>query len=197
MWSKSHVMVLQDVSTYARGLNITPRDRNALLFSCAVNAGAHVLWSALLNGATLCLFDVRKQGLDSLPQWLAASEISLYASVPTLFRHCMEHLTQDLSFPKLRVILMVGEPLYASDVVLFKRLPAPRRVLVHRLGSTETGTILWCFVDGQELIPGTPALGLRPPGRTASRSGGAGPHVPVGLPPPGNEILLPARSAGR
>ena len=162
--------VLQYVGNYAQGLQIKPGDHYALLFSCAVNAGAHVIFSTLLNGATLCVYDVRRRGLADLPAWLVEQQITLYASVPTLFRDWARALDSHCRFPALRYLMMIGEPVYARDLELFRSLPAPGCTLINRLGSTETGSILWHFCGRDE-----PASGV---------------HVPVGRPVHGNEILL-------
>ncbi len=167
---QTHRNVLQYVSNYTEGLRIRSTDRYALLFSCAVNAGAHVIYSTLLNGATLCLYDPRRQGLSALPEWLEDRQISLYASVPTLFRNWIQHLTPGRSLPRLRAVMMYGEPVYDRDLTLFRTLQAPGCVFVNRLGSTETGSTLWYFAKQD-----TPSCGA---------------HVPVGYPVAGNEILL-------
>jgi acyl-CoA synthetase (AMP-forming)/AMP-acid ligase II len=69
---QTHRNVLHFVGTYLGGLAVTPEDQLALLFSCAVNAGCHEIWTALLGGAVLAerlgpeqpLWAFQARGLD-------------------------------------------------------------------------------------------------------------------------------------
>jgi acyl carrier protein len=63
-----------------------------------------------------------------------------------------------------------GEPVYARDVELYKKHFPQDCLFVNRLGSTETGTIRWYFVNKDTALSGN--------------------AVPVGYPAPDNEILL-------
>ena len=48
--------------------------------------GMIITASALMRGATLCAFDVRREGLTALADWLVDERISVYVSVSSLFR---------------------------------------------------------------------------------------------------------------
>ncbi len=173
---QTHRNVLRFVQHYRTGLGITPRDRYVLLFSPVVNAGAHVIFSTLLNGATLYPIDLKTQGMNALPAWLSEQRITLYYSVPTVFRHLMDVLDGSERFDSMRLVMLGGEPMYRRDADQFaRRFPAGCK-LVNRLGSSETGTIGWWFVDPEQGWPGQ--------------------VVPVGLPVPDHEICI-ADDAGQ
>ena len=155
---------------YTNGLRICPEDRLTFLYSFSVNAGAHDSFSALLNGASIYPMDVSEDGLTRVANWLVQQEITIYSSVPTVFRHFLDSLSEVEQFPKLRLIKLVGEPVYQRDVELYKRHFAKGCIFVNRLGSTETGTIRWHFIDKETRINGN--------------------MVPVGYPVEDNEILL-------
>ena len=168
--SQTHRNVLHYVMNYTNGLMIGSLDRLSLLFSCAVNGGAHDIFTALLTGASLHAFDIRSEGLAPLARWLEEEGVTIYCSVPTVFRHFAELLTGEGSFPAVRVIKLIGEPVYRRDVEAYKRFFPDTCVFVNRLGSTETGSICWYFVDKGTTIDGN--------------------NVPVGFPTPDNEVVL-------
>jgi acyl-coenzyme A synthetase/AMP-(fatty) acid ligase len=64
-----------------------------------------------------------------------------------VFRHFCERLTGRENFADLRFIMLMGEPVSKREVELYQKLFPPTCRLINRLGSTETGTIDWYFVD--------------------------------------------------
>ena len=167
---QTHRNLLHFVRNYTNGLSLTASDRLSLLFSFAVNGAAHEMFCGLMNGASLHPFDVKTQGFDGLADWLLSERVTTYASVPTVFRHFCERLAGGEDFSDLRFIKLIGEPVSKRDVELYQRLfPATCR-FINRLGSTETGTIRWYFIDKDTRI--------------------AGSSVPVGYPVADNEIAL-------
>jgi amino acid adenylation domain-containing protein len=167
---QTHRNVLQFVRTYTDGFRICADDRLALVHSFCVNAGNHDIFTGLLNGASLFPLDIKEEGAAALSKWLIQHNITYLHAGPTVFRHFATCLTGDERFPHLRLIRLGGEPLYARDVELYKKHFSQECVLVNRLGSTETGTIRWYFLDKNTTLTGT--------------------SVPVGYPAPDNEVLL-------
>ena len=167
---QNHRNVLHYVRNYTNSLHICTDDRLTLLFSFSANAAAHNTFSALLNGASLHPFHVKEEGLARTSAWLRRDQLTIYASAPTVFRLFVETLTADQRFPHLRVIKLMGEAVSKGDVELYRRYFSPECVLINRLGSTETGTIRWFFIDKKIPIDGN--------------------VVPVGYPVEDNEILL-------
>ena len=167
---QTHRNVLQFVRNYTNGLFLSSFDRLALLFSFGVNGAAHEMFCGLLNGASLHPLDIKKEGLTGLADWLTDQQVTTYASVPTVFRHFCEALTGKEYFPTLRFIKLIGEPVLKKDVDLYRTHFSSHSILINRLGSTETGTIRWHFIDGATQIEGN--------------------SVPVGYPVPDNEVVL-------
>jgi amino acid adenylation domain-containing protein len=162
---QSHRNLLQFVRNYSNGLRLSASDRLSQLSSSQA-----VIFSALLNGASLHLWDIRAEGLTGLPSWLVEQESTVYYSVPTVFRHFCQQLSGTEEFPKLRLIILTGEPVTKRDVDLYKKHFSSDCILINRLGSTETGTIRWNFINKETPIDEK--------------------SVPVGYPVPDNEILL-------
>ena len=173
---QSHRNVLHFIWNYTNGLCLSSSDRLSLIFSFGVNAAAHEMFSGLLNGASLHPLDIKREGLTGLAGWLIDQEVTFYCSVPTVFRNFCDVLTEGKKFPKVRLIKLVGEPVSKRDVDLYKKHFSSECILINRLGSTETGTIRWFFID-----KGTPIDGN---------------SVPVGYPVADNEILLLDETGG-
>ena len=167
---QTHRNILHYVLNYTHGLALSCDDRIALLFSTTSNAANHEIFSALLNGAAICPFDVRQLGVSPLADWLEKMEVTIYCSVPTLFRRFVEDLSGAHRFPSLRHVKLVGEPVYKRDLEAFRSHFTDACSFINRLGSTETGTIRWYFADRNTEVDGV--------------------NVPVGFPVPGNDITL-------
>src|SRR5262249_50954501 len=133
---QTHRNVLHYVKIYTNHLYLSPADRLSLLFSFGVNGAAHEIFSALLNGASLHAFDIKTEGIVGLRDWLIDEKVTIYSSVPTVFRHFCETLTGPDEFPQIRLVKLIGEPVSVREVELYKRHFSRDCVLVNRLGST-------------------------------------------------------------
>jgi amino acid adenylation domain-containing protein len=144
---QNHRNVLHFMMNYTNGLHICVEDRLTLLYSFSVNGGAHDIFAVLLNGAALCPYDLKAEGFAGLGQWLIEERITIYHSVPTVFRQFAESLNGREDFPDIRIVRLGGEPVYTRDVNLFKKHFSKDCILVNRLGSSETGSLRMFFVD--------------------------------------------------
>jgi acyl-coenzyme A synthetase/AMP-(fatty) acid ligase/acyl carrier protein len=101
----------------------------------------------LLNGATLCLYNLRDEGIGNLADWLVTEEITIYFSIPIVFRQFVGAFTGKENFPHLRLIQLGSDSVTLKEVQEYRKHFSPKTILVVRLGSTETGTVRRCFVD--------------------------------------------------
>ncbi|GMU73731.1 MAG: hypothetical protein AMXMBFR42_31830 [Burkholderiales bacterium] len=122
---------------YARTLRIDESDRISLLYSMTFGAWIGDVLGALARGATLCAYDVRRQGARGLADWLDAQRITVLHAVPTVFREAMAGVAPERVFPHLRIVDLGGESALASDVELARRHSAPDSVFINQLGATE------------------------------------------------------------
>jgi non-ribosomal peptide synthetase component F len=167
---QSHRNVIHSVMGNTNSLRICREDRLTGVYQYYANGGAHDIFKALLNGASLFPFDVRCSGPSSIPAWLSHEAITIYHSVRSVFRHFALSLRGDESFPSLRAISLGGENVTKFDVDLFQRCFSDRVIFVNRLGSTECGRISRYFIDKKTIIDT--------------------PNVPVGYPSPGYQIEI-------
>lgn len=156
---QSHRNVLHNVAKLTNGLGIAPDDRLTLLSSVSFGASVSDIFGALLNGASVCPFSLRGDGLRNLPAWLARESITICHSVPSVFRAFASALDGRVDLSRLRVIKLGGEPALASDFELY-RSRFPKSCLFHvGLGSTEMNVIRQWFADHDTDWPGASPLG--------------------------------------
>jgi acyl-coenzyme A synthetase/AMP-(fatty) acid ligase/acyl carrier protein len=151
---KTHRSILHVVRNFTNCCHICPYDR-LMVFGRGVS-GKH-LFNGLLNGATQYLVDKNAEGLLHLADWLAQEEISIFASLPTVFRHLASSLPVRENFPKLRLIRLSGEPLLKSDVELYKNRFSSACLLVNTYAAQETGDVCLYFMDRSTAIIGSRA----------------------------------------
>lgn len=168
--TQKHRNVLHYIMNYTNGTHISPEDRLSLIPSFSFSAAMMDTFASLLNGATLCLYDIRRKGPAELGRWLIDEAISVYHSVPTVFRHCMASVTPDMTFSGLRLIDFGGEPVSGADVELFKKYCSDSCILVNGLGATELNVIRQYYINKQTELKGN--------------------LVPVGYPVADTEIIL-------
>ena len=82
----------------------------------AVGQGVNTIMLAFLSAATLCPFDIRREGLERLTGWMAARRLSVYISSATLLRNLMRTLAEASSFRVYRTVRVGGERVLPSDV---------------------------------------------------------------------------------
>ncbi|MFH0341843.1 MAG: amino acid adenylation domain-containing protein [Chromatiales bacterium] len=151
---QSHRNVLNVVSRYTNGACLTADDRFTLLPSTSVTASVGNIFGALLNGAALFPFDVRQKGVDDLAEWLTCHELTIYHSVPTVFRHFAANLSGEDLFPKLRLIRLGSAPVLKSDFELYRTHFSGDCVFVNGYGASEMSTASQYVADQYSVITG-------------------------------------------
>jgi amino acid adenylation domain-containing protein len=142
----THRNVLHNIMRYTNSLHICAADRLSLLQSCSFSGSVSSLFCALLNGGAVFPFDIHKEGLGNLGAWLVKDKITIYHSVPSIFRHLA---TRSEQFPKLRVIRLEGDQMSHRDVMIFTQNFSSNCILVNGLGATECGLVRQYFMDKQ------------------------------------------------
>ncbi len=153
----THRNVLHNVMRYTNSLGIDRDDRLTLLQSPSFSGAVSSLFGALLNGAAVFPCDVRRMGATELGAWLVRQRITIYHSVPALFRHAAAGAP---AFPDIRLVRLEGDQMSRRDWVVFHRRFPAGCVLVNGLGATECGLVRQYFIDSA--MP--PAEGMVPVG---------------------------------
>jgi amino acid adenylation domain-containing protein len=151
---QNHRGIVHDADVYRELIQLTPADRLSLLTSCSLPASSTALFAALLNGAMLCPFHARSQGIERLAIWLREQSITIYHSVPTIFRQLARAKSDNGVFANLRLIRLGGEPVFRGDVEVFRQRCPDHCRLMNALSSTETGLICAAVIDKHTALPG-------------------------------------------
>lgn len=124
---------------------ITSCDRLTQLYPLGKMGAVRSLLNALLNGATLCPFDVAIENLARFEEWLADAQPSIFHCSASMFRAIATKLPAK-AFAHIRLLILGGEVVYKSDYLLFKEKFEDRSLLCTGLGSTETPTVSMMFL---------------------------------------------------
>jgi amino acid adenylation domain-containing protein len=163
VWNQRGILhaVMRHVNTY----RISADDR--VLVS---RASLRVFLHTLLNGAAAYPITLREEEPADLADWLMREQVTVFRAAASAFRSFASSLTGASQFPCLRLILLFGEPVYHSDVELYRKRFADHCILGSSLGCNEYDDYACFFVDKR--MPLTTGV------------------LPGGFPMPGAEILL-------
>jgi len=167
---QNHRNVLHHIRVYTNNLHLSAHERLTLFSSYCFDASVMDIYGALLNGATLCPIDIKKEALAGLPKRLIDDQITVYHSTPTVYRYFIGTLEQNTDLPKIRLVVLGGEEVKRADVELYRKHFSDDCLFVNGLGPTEATVSLQNFIDRQTVVSGE--------------------SVPVGFPVEATEVLL-------
>ena len=146
----SHRNVLHNVLRYTNNLQIDHKDHLSMIQACNFSGTVSSLFSAILNGGTVCPFNLAGEGIDALADFIISSRVTIYHSVPTIFENL---LLTGRSFPGLRLVRLEGDRAEASHIELFNRVFDQNCQLAIGLGATETGLTRQYLLSHDEPYP--------------------------------------------
>ena len=168
---QTHRGIVTQVDRYARSLELVPADRLSGLSSYAYDASIQDFFGALLNGATVCLYDVRGEQLaedTALVSAMVADGITVVHAAPSLYRYLFGgdlNCAHDLS--AVRLVVLGGELVRRSDFELYRSRFAHGARFINGLGLTESTLALQFHAGpdtrliGQSVPVGDAVAGLR------------------------------------
>lgn len=169
--TQTHRNILKFAGEFINLLHLNRQDRLALLTSYSHTVAVIDIFSTLFAGAALYPYDLKNSGdMAKLAQWLKEEQLTIYHSVPTVFRYCMNALAKDELLPELRMVVIGGEAVHKHDVERYREHCGDGCLLVNLFGSSELLIATAYLVDKQTDL---------------SKS-----TVPVGYPVPGVEVDL-------
>lgn len=129
--------ILHFIRVYTNNIHIAPGDNLSVFSTYTFDASIKDIYGAILNGATVSLYDITEHGLMNLSAWLHAQGITIIHMVPTVYRHFLKGLHEGEVF-KIRIVDLGGEPCYKSDFELFKKHFSEGAILINDYGPTES-----------------------------------------------------------
>lgn len=147
----THRNVLHNIMRYTNTLGFAPEDRMSMVQHPSFSGTISSLFGALLNGGTILPFNLYRKGLHTLTEWLKEERVTVFHSVPSIFRQLLK--TSDY-YPDLRLVRLEGDQTTALDIKHFKRICSDPCVLVNGLGATECGLVRQFFIGSDtESLP--------------------------------------------
>jgi amino acid adenylation domain-containing protein len=144
-------------------------DRISMLYRASFGASVTDWCIALLNGATLCLFDLQAATLSHLTSWLQTEQITRLHLPLQFYRQWVSTLPADAYFPALREIIPSGRQTRRDYEQMWPHL-GPTCCFITRLASTESGLITCGLITRQSALDSE--------------------VIPVGLPTPDKSVTL-------
>jgi thioesterase domain-containing protein len=191
----AHGTFLASALFFRTRLGLGPGDRMAMTLPWAFAAGQELTVAALVNGATVCVRDLRVSGTRDAVAWMQASRVTTLHGTPSLLRSLMGTVPAGQVLESVRMVTTAGEKLHGRDVEAIRaHVPAGADV-VNYLGSSETGVFSAHVVPGSAPVPeGTVPAGTGIPLREATVVGDDG--RPVG-PDQVGELSVASRHLSR
>jgi acyl-coenzyme A synthetase/AMP-(fatty) acid ligase len=86
---RDHRVTLHGIRCHTNSMQMTAEDRCSLLVSVGFSAAFSQVLKALLNGAMIAPYDINRFGIAGLAEWLNRQEITIYHSLPSVFRQML------------------------------------------------------------------------------------------------------------
>lgn len=171
---QNHRNLLHLAVRYTKSYGVTPADRIGLLRTLTVSGGTLHMLGALLNGACLIPYSLKRDGIGGLVQWLNQRQITLCSFGPKLIRSLAEIAQPGETLATLRSVTLSGEPLYKSDIEVCRKLFPAGCVLINSFGATEAPMSVRYTVDETELTGNLVPVGFPTEGMTVFLRGEQG-----------------------
>jgi len=153
---QDHKNVCYYIDNWTKFFSITPGDRMTLFSAFSHDGAGQDMFGALHNGAVLYPYNIlNRTNIAELSQWLIDEKITIWHSVPTLYRYFVETLKDrhinHRQFPHLRFILLGGEQIREHDIEMYKRY-FPRARFANVYGQTESSVdSIWTISPGDTI----------------------------------------------
>ena len=119
---QSYKNILHFAECYADILSITHEDKMTLFSAFSHDGSIPDIYGALLNGATLYPVNIGRQAdINDVIGWLQKEKITIWHSVPTLYRFFMSTIADNDKFPDLRFFVLGGENILLHDIKTFQK----------------------------------------------------------------------------
>lgn len=143
--------ILYFIDNYSQMLSLTAQDKLTLFSTFGHDAAVMDIYGGLLNGATLYPLNIKEElNPDRLLEWLYCEKITIWHSVPTLFRKFISTLEDTRGFPDLRAIVLGGERVREDDLISCQKFFS-QATFVNLYGQSEAS-----FNSAQLITPNTP-----------------------------------------
>lgn len=144
---QTHRNVLYYIRYWVQRFSITESDRITLLSAFSHDAAVPDIFATLLSGACLYPYSIKDASSTyELYTLLMKEKITVWHSVPSLFRFFAKTLTMKDYFFDIRWVVLGGEPVRPHDLELFKNY-FPKSALANIYGQSESTVTSICTLS--------------------------------------------------
>jgi amino acid adenylation domain-containing protein len=146
----SHRQVLRSTLNQTNSIHLRPDDRGSQICPLSSAASTNETFPVLLNGAALFPFAVKTTGISNvsgLARWLRDKRITVFVSVPVLFRLLAASLGKSKHLPDMRMLRLSGDRILAADIDLYKKHFSEHCLLRAGYGASECHLATQYFID--------------------------------------------------
>jgi amino acid adenylation domain-containing protein len=148
---QTHRNVVYFIEHWIKRFSITGEDRMTMLSAFSHDAAVMDIFGALLAGATLYPYYLKTTAnTNELYTLLMKEKITIWHSVPTLYRYFTNTLTEKNCFFDIRWVLLGGEPVRPNDLELFKT-HFPNATLANVYGQSESSVNTICSISQTDI----------------------------------------------
>ena len=146
--AQSQRNLLHHATTYADSIRLGPNDRVSLLTTIEFDAAMMDIFGALLSGASLHVWPLRRRGFAGLAEWIETEAITVLHCTPSVFR-ALAGISPQLGnhVRSVRCLALGGESAGRRDLLEFEKVFAADCVLVNGFGPTESTTATQAFFN--------------------------------------------------
>jgi len=138
------------VDQYIKNMDLGPEDRMTLFSNYCHDASVIDIYACLCSGASLYIIDFKTTTtMDQIADFVNKHQLTLWHSVPSVYRSFMAYTQADTSCPSLRRLVLGGEALVAYDVQRLKT-KFPNSDLYNLYGQTESSYNSGFLYQGDE-----------------------------------------------
>lgn len=151
---QTHRNLLHHIRMWTNSLRISEHDHHTLFSAFPWDSSVQDIFGTLLNGATLCLLNIRESNLRSLPEWISENNITVMHMTIPLFRRLLKTVPEKEALSTIRVIAAGGDAMHRADLDLFKQFFPDKCNLVNMYGAMESPSALYYVAGRDTLIDG-------------------------------------------
>ncbi|MCX6048499.1 MAG: AMP-binding protein [Chloroflexi bacterium] len=123
------------------------RARVLFLNRLSFSGGQLAFYLTLLAGATLYLYDLPNEGMPGLPGWIQQHQITVWNSVPTVFRAFVAHVAAPEQVASIRLLRLASDAVLPQDIEAYHRLFGQNCQLWFCYALTEAKTVTMTFLS--------------------------------------------------
>ncbi len=134
----THFSLFHNIYNYYTTIKMTEHDRVALFTSYSHAVAVIDILSTLITGGIVIVYNVKEiNSIVRMADWLNSEKITIYHSVPTLYRTFLRNVNKPGYFNSVRLVILGGEAVSKDDFLLFKKYFTKGSSFINFLGASE------------------------------------------------------------